>query len=221
MVLMAVTEEKPNRKERRNRNPVMKVEYEAIVTNKDGKVISQTKGIAHSFTKQFIQMMALYFGIVFGSAPATISVPETVDGTGRTWPYTTTTIGYLLACAGPSANSLYGIVVGSGAGSTSINDYTLGSQIAHGSTAGLLVHNAQTIEAVVVAPPIASVRMTRTFTNNTANPITVYEIGWYWAGYDSGVTERYFCILHDLLASPQAVPAGATLTVRYTISTSN
>jgi hypothetical protein len=124
---------------------------------------------------------------------------------------------FLYGMAG-SGISVAGIVVGLLNTPPTINDVALGTQIAHGTGLNQLLHNAQTQEAVVISAPTASFRVTRTFTNNSAAPITVYEIGWYWQVFDTGGTQRYFCFLHDLLASPQTIPIGATLTVRYTWS---
>jgi uncharacterized membrane protein YczE len=76
-----------------------------------------------------------------------------------------------------------------------------------------------TVEDTDGTPPDTTFRVIRTFTNNTSSPITVYEIGLAIANaYNIGGTTiytYYFLIARDVLSSPQTIPAGATLTVRY------
>lgn len=200
----------------------VQLQYEVFVRDKDGKVLSRSKGICRSWVANFLRWVNGWFttGVIAGYGD--VYTMNDIGNTGRTMPYTSTGYqGINGRWRGAVGIVDVGIVVGTGTTPTTINDVALGTRIAHGAGGGQLVYNAQTSEALVVSAPNATVRHTRTFTNNSGASITVNEIGWYIGAWDSTSTERFFCMVHDLLASPQAIPNGATLTVRYTVSVTN
>ncbi|GAI73856.1 unnamed protein product, partial [marine sediment metagenome] len=73
--------------------------------------------------------------------------------------------------------------------------------------------------AAAVAAGNVDLVVTRTFTNSSGGSITVREIGIYCFSTDTGAIARYFCIVRDVLATPQAVGNGEILTVQYTLRT--
>jgi hypothetical protein len=119
-----------------------------------------------------------------------------------------------MKCNAPSAADSWGIQVGTVDTQVTRDDYRLASKIAHGSASGQLAYGAMTIEAVNGTPPASRFRVIRVFSNNTDSTITVKEIGLAIRNlYPLATTD--FLIARDVLATPQDVPAGATLTVRY------
>jgi hypothetical protein len=133
---------------------------------------------------------------------------------------TTTEPSYYLNVNAPVNDANYGIRVGSGSTTPTANDYNLANPIAHGTGSGQLLYGATTIESVVVDENNrTSFRIIRTFSNSSGATVTVREIGlsvkWYRPGY--GYT--YALLARDVLSSAVDVPDGATLTVRYILST--
>lgn len=194
------------------------LQYEVEVRDKNGKLLSKEKRESKSALTAWVKWFATFLAAAYAGSGASQSINDT-GNTGRTVPNTASLAGngYHGGFMCGAGVSTYGIVVGSGTGAVTAADYTL-TQITHGTGGSQLVHNAQSIEAVGVVGLVSSVRSTRTFTNNGGATVTVYEIGWYWEQMDSGAAARFFCAVRDLLASPQSVPVGATLTVRYTWS---
>jgi len=197
----------------------VEVSYEVLVTDKDGKVISREARICRSLLKNFAYWLYLPFSVAYAGYPSlsltdTLSQARTVGSKGAG----ACSLGHFGALQAAAATHLYGIVIGTTAVAPLPTDVALGAQIQTGVGAGQLVHNAQSIEVVATVGSVSSFRMTRTFTNNHANPTTVNEIGLYISMTDTGDVQRYFAICKDLLAASQTVNNGQTLTVRYTVS---
>lgn len=194
------------------------MEYEIEIRDRHGKLISKTKGEAKSWLWNFMAWLREWFALNYGLVP-TYSIND-ITGTGRTFPTSASKIiydngGYI---NGDSGDENEGIVVGSSDVAVQYDDYALGSKIAHGTGAGQLVYNAQSLENLQYSGGVISFRVTRTFTNNSGSSVDVKEIGMYMRQLDNTGTARNICVARDVLASPQSVPDGATLTVRYTIS---
>jgi hypothetical protein len=120
----------------------------------------------------------------------------------------------------PQNDDTYGIQAGTSPASVSRDDYMLGGKILSGSGNGQLAYGSMTVESPDGTPPNTVFRAIRTFTNNTGENITVYEIGLVAAnqyGYyqSSAPTPAYILVARDVLTTPQTIPSGATLTVRY------
>lgn len=194
--------------------------YEVEVRDKNGKILSKEKRESQSLLTAFLKWLYTWLTTSDGAVGGSTQTLNDTGNQGRTIPYTgaTTYMGRLGGWLGLAAQSLNGIVVGSGTTAVTPADPALVTQLAQGTGANQLVHGAQSVEAVSVVALVSSVRSTRTFTNNSAGAITVREIGWYWVQYDTGPAVRYFCGARDVLVTPQTVPIGATLTVRYTFS---
>lgn len=204
----------------------LKARYEVEVRDKDGKLLKRIKGKSHSFVQGFITMLSTYLQTGEGGTFPSVTITDT-GGTGRSLPMSTNSSASMTAyqcmliyLLGASGQSGYGILVGTGTGATAITDTKLGTQIATGTGANQMVYNQQSVESVVVSAPNASIRSTRTFTNNSGSTIVVSEIGWAWGQYYASAWGN-FLLLHDLLTTAISVPTGATATVRYTLSVSN
>jgi len=205
---------------------------ECEVRDKNGKILSVHRQKSKSLLKNFARMLRtmLVPSIPTTTGQSTVSLTDT-GGTSRTFTgaylaYTGSSaavyVGLYPLCAGaPSGNDAYGIQVGTGTGAVTRDDYQLGGKIANGSGSGQLVYGAMTVEDTDGTPPDTVFRLIRTFTNNTSSSITVYEIGLVIANSIIPVTSSispttyYFLIARDVLSTPQSIPAGATLTVRY------
>lgn len=113
-------------------------------------------------------------------------------------------------------NPLWGAVVGTGDTAEDVDDYALAAQIAHGNGAGQLEHLATIADPVVSADPIATFHHRRSFNNNSGGAITVKEIGVYVQTNESLPNVRYFCIIRDVLDTPDTIPDTGAYQVDYT-----
>jgi len=209
---------------------------ECEVRDKNGRILSVHRQPAKSLLKNFAKMLRTILApAVPTSAPnyvlsSTASLTDT-SGTSKTFygaymEYSGASnifyCGLFPMCAlAPLGTDAYGIQVGTSASSVNRDQYQLGGKIAHGSGSGQLSYGAMTVEDIDGTPPETIFRLIRTFTNNTTDPMTVYEIGLIIGNsYENmrtsfAPTTSYFLIARDVLSSPQTIPAGATLTVRY------
>ena len=191
--------------------------WEIEVKDKNGKVISKKQASAKSWLVAFITLLKGQFAVSADAQTGTNNV-SVVDegGTGRNFPPFITYGTNSFSCLGAAANVNEGIVVGSGNTANLITTYMLTSKILHGSTSGLLLYGASSIEDVTnPSGNDLQFRITRTFTNNTGATVTVKEIGIIGRCCATGVVLRNFMIARDVLPSPTDVPDGATLTIRY------
>jgi len=193
-----------------------KVEYEVVVRDKKGKVLSRQKGVSKSLLRNFMYWLLSKFTMSVGlSYSVTWTAPD-VTNTSRSMPYATASMEGKYGHMGGGVNDdARGLVIGTGTTAVTPTDYNLATKIAQGSGAGQMVHGSQTYEAVEVVAMASRFRITRVFTNNSGASITVREIGAIFAEWDTGNVERFFLYLRDVLVSPSTVPDGASLTVRY------
>jgi len=200
--------------------PLIKVDLELEVRDKDGKLIEFKKQESHSFLRAFIHFLrAILTPSGTDSTPDTGNTSRTILFTGTLT--TPSTVFQLLTFHGASGDATKGIVVGTSETAVIITQVALGSQIAHGSSSGQLNHGTCTWDAVVLDTTIGKFNLVRTFSNASGSAITVNEVGIYGGIKDTGNAERTFCIARDIISGGVSVPNGSTLTVRYipTIST--
>jgi len=105
-----------------------------------------------------------------------------------------------------------GLVVGTNATAVTINDYKLGTLIAHGATSGKLQYGTHTFTAPATDATSSSFTIARTLTNASGGTITIAEIGLYAYHIDN-----YYLIVRDVLASTSDVLNGGQITFTYTI----
>ena len=165
--------------------------------------------ICHSFLKQFGQ-------VLYGSMSAGY-IGDIVDtgGTTRTINYRMCYSSYTtgMAVNAATSNSNYGIQVGTGSTAPAISNYALQTKIAHGTGVGQLQYAACTVGSPSATSTQATFKITRVFTNGTANPITVEEIGLVL--YD---IQYYYLVIRDITGGI-AVAASQSLTVNYDLTT--
>ena len=202
--------------------------YEIEVRDKNGNLISKRKGRSKSLLRNFALMLrGLMAGNIYGViSGTTLNVKVTVtarDGTTLNYPsfrydppsdHPELNAPSAMEVSAMERNDKYGILVGTGTAPVTKDDYDLNSQIPDGFADGQMVHGKTTVEDVNGDPPSSVFRIIRTFTNEGSSTITVYEIGLV-ARVNENSTVKYVLIARDVLDTPQDVPAGATLTVRY------
>jgi len=195
-----------------------KVEYEVVVRDKKGKVLSRQKGVSKSLLRAFMLWLRSKFTIADLGYAESWTCADT-SNVSRTFPNTSPFAEYRFGHFGAPVNDdTKGLRVGTGTTTVTPTDYELASKIAHGSGAGQMVYGAMTWEAVEVVGNVSRFRVSRVFTNNSGASITVREIGGALYQTDSGAVARYLLYLRDVLASPSTVPDGASITVRYRFS---
>jgi hypothetical protein len=210
-----------SKKEEKETSPLILWEIE--VKDKTGKLLKHYVTPARSWLKQFLQILkgefATRWGTTTGSGNVSI-LDET--GTAYSYPYQTSSTQSLYYCQlsslGDVGDVTQGIIVGTSDTPNTLGTYALGAKIAHGSGAGQLVYNAETVEDVTnPSGNDLQFRITRTFTNNSGATITVKEVGLLVKKINVNSLGSRFLIARDVLPSPVDVPDGATLTIRYVV----
>jgi len=190
------------------------VVLEYTVHKPNGEVTEYRRMKSKSFVRQFLELLYVQMAQIpynYG-----INMKDT-GGVSRNIGESVHTF-YSLAGEGTQTN---GIVVGSGVGAVTVDDYQLGTQILHGNTTGKLWYGAQTFGSPGAGASISQFRLTRDFTNATATgsppgaDITVNEIGLYVLGMSAGTTNYNFMIIRDVISPGIVIPVGQILTVNY------
>ena len=185
----------------------LEVFYSLKITATSGLLVVET-GVrpARSFTKQFAQVL---FNRLFGCARFSPQAMTTTAGAS-----VTTDTGMGVDTTAAASISDHGIQVGTSTAAESINDTSLGTQIAHGTGAGQLQYGAMTYGAPSTTATTTTFRFTRVFTNGSGGTVTVQEIG--LVGESSGGNN--FLFVRDLTGAV-AVTNGQQLTVNYDFTT--
>lgn len=171
-----------------------------------GKVTRKVKKRkCHSFVKAFAQFLYGAVGAIYS-----ISIVDT-GNSARTMNL------FGLTCTATAGTTTYGTVVGTGTNAVTISDYALQTKIAHGTGASQLQYSAESFGAPTSNATSSETIATRVFTNASGSAITVTEIGLYTTQNDSAGTQRYFCIIRDILVSSIEIAIGGSLTLNYTI----
>ncbi|MCD6132245.1 MAG: hypothetical protein J7J61_09110 [Candidatus Hydrothermae bacterium] len=182
----------------------MELWIEAIVKDKKGRVTKRLKRKAHSFVANFIKCLAVKF------ASGIEAIVDTGGTTQNVYRYN-----YDFAANAGSGDTNFGILVGTGTNSVSINDTALQTQIAHGTGTGQLQYGGVTYGATACDTTKCECTITRDFANGSGGDITVYELGLAWKMYDG--SNRYILVARDVVSAGITVPNGQTLTVNYKI----
>lgn len=103
---------------------------------------------------------------------------------------------------------------------TSIVDSVLACEIPNGSNDGQLSYDSKTINTPSVGVTISELAIQRDIVNNSANNITIKEIGMYAVGLNQGNNYDFWTLLaRDVLNTPITILSGQTLLFTYRIST--
>lgn len=218
--------------------PVPECFLEMEVRMPDGRVTHHHRQRSHSWTRNAYNHMASQLMAKNGDdttfAAGKLSIKDTSEvvkygelgigvgaGTGGTpWVSMDTVVsdGYLAAAADDTS----GIVVGSGAGAESFEDFALGTQIANGTGAGQLSHGASeaTTVAYVAGTKTLTATLIRYFNNNTGSSVDVNEVGIYAVGHTGAHSSAHAHWLQsrDKLSSTVTVANTGQLKVEYAVS---
>lgn len=192
-------------------SPGIRLYYRISYQDAQGRTYRKgRRRVSHSYLKQFIQLQRCFL------RGATETGVLDTSNTSRTLAVSST-FSNTVSLLGPAGTASYGSVVGTGSTAVAITDYALGTQIAHGVAATQMEYALTAISSAAVAGSVASITVTRTFTNSSGNVITVTEIGLYCNFMDSIGTRRPFCIARDIVTAT-AIPHSESRTVEYKIS---
>ncbi|MBA7639847.1 hypothetical protein ES703_47507 [subsurface metagenome] len=181
------------------------LEYEVIITDKDGKVIQRVKGPARSYLKAYNQLR-------LGQMSNVVQTVKDTGGTNRT---PTAGDTYLLGMESAEDVVTHGIRYGTGDTAVDISDYALEAPIGQGAGAGQLDHYICQAGSPTVSATESAFELKRGAVNGSGDTIIVKEIGVYAIARQAAVL-YYFCIVRDVLGAPVTIPDGGGITVIYT-----
>ena len=191
---------------------MMETYYRILKHDPDGKLVKDSGLISsHSYVIQFLEYLEGSFKVVDKTATDVdnaeskiVDKSDAMDAQGR-----------VDAAVG---DDTYGIVVGTNAGTTAEDNenYALDTKIVEGVASGELSYQAVTFVAPRVVGANIDFDVTRPFLNEHAtDTVTVKEIGIICK---NTTDTKYHLLLRDVVAD-EAVAAGFTLTVVYTLRT--
>lgn len=178
-----------------------------VADTKSGEINQHKIKKSESFVRQFLDLLYVTMNVVPEISGYSIrDTGNTVRNISQA--YTN------LACNAGVGVVTTGIVVGTGAVAPTINDYALGTLIAHGTGGGQLSYGAVTFGLPAYDGTTSQYTITRNFSNSSGGAITVTEVGLYVSGVDP-TTTYYFMIIRDVIGGGVSVPNGQTLTINY------
>lgn len=196
----------------------LQLKWELEVKDKNGKTLIRKTGISRSLLRNFMYWLQSKFQINILATQSTWTAPDTTN-TSRTFASGAGLVEGYFGYFGAASNlSTKGLRIGILNTAVNPTDFELASLINHGASAGQMVYGTQSYEAVTVVGQTTSFRISRPFTNNSGNTITIKEIGAVFGEGDTGSVERFLLYLRDVLPASVAVPDGSTFTLRYTFS---
>jgi hypothetical protein len=217
--------------------PVPQCFLQIKITDRNGKVVHNTKQRSHSWTRNAFNLIASYLlGInaigAWGDGTGTpIKITSNSVISGNTLAAlcraTITTSGYSedpqetgKAYIAASGDNTHGIVIGIGAGVESFDDYTLSSICAEGSGANQLhyVLEEQPVLSWDAGTRTLTITHKRYLNNNSSATITVTEVGIIANGAAAGGSGRKFLTARDVLSPSIAVPASGQILASYILS---
>ena len=125
----------------------------------------------------------------------------------------------LLTMLALATDDLFGIQLGTGTTTPTVEDYQLETKIAHGDGEGELNYGDMVIGDTTVVGNSVKFTLSRLFTNNSGDNIDVKEVGLVAQCYN--VTPEPFYVLIDRTLLNFTVSDGVSGTLTYTISISS
>lgn len=187
--------------------------YEVVVTDKRGKVLKRVSAPAHSFVRQWSDLMCSKARYTYLVLPVvTIKDTSGVDWDSGEWQLGSTSSS-VNAGAGDTDK---GIRVGKGTTAVNISDFALGSPLEEGTGLDQLEHAAVTFTVPSIVGSTCSFPLRRNMVNHSGATITgIKEIGVYMRfAYEA----LYALGFRDVLPSAVYVPDGGAITVTYTMA---
>ncbi|MDD5510608.1 MAG: hypothetical protein PHI12_07360 [Dehalococcoidales bacterium] len=184
----------------------------AVTDPKTKRVSQHVVKRSESYVRQFLDL--LYAQMRISQQSDKQSIRDTGNTLRDVFTLTDSSGGITFDVLAGAGVVTFGIVVGTGVVAPTINDYALGTPIAHGVGAGQLQYSAITFGAPSSDATTSQLTITRNFANGSGGDITITEVGLYCRAND-GVAARYFCIIRDVIGAGILVPNGSTLTINY------
>ena len=191
--------------------------FVTLEVTKDGKILDRYHDRSHTWNRNYwnyhLMTPIAILGVATDFGAGYLSFKR-VSGSVTA----TTAANVHLSSRNASANSSFGIVVGTGTGAESFEGYILDTLVAHGTGAGQLSYAAEeaTLQNYTSGTKTWDITTRRNFTNSSGGTIVIAETGIYAIFQD--LTSQYAMICRDLLGSTVSVAAAAQLAVTYTIS---
>jgi len=185
------------------------------VKDKDGKITAQGSKKCESFVRQFLDLLLVAMRPYQWGRASAAGFTYQVRDTGNTLRDIGSTL-ELYSCNGGAGVVTFGPVVGLGVGAPTVNDYVLGTPIAHGVGLNQLQYSAVTFGAPASDATVSQFTITRNFANASGLGVTVNEIGLYCKA-SASATDYYFMELRDVIGGGILVPNGQTLTLNFRI----
>lgn len=187
---------------------------EIILKDRNGRIERQEVKKSNSFVRQFLELLFAHSKMTSGSLP----VPAKNTDGEQLFVWAT---GDTFNCSAATGVTTAGIVVGSDVTTPTIDDYALGSLIAHGTGAGQLQYSALVFGAPASDGTTSQFTMSRNFTNGGGANVTVYEIGLIGSARAvlnyTGSSVRYFLLARDVIPDGVVIEDGKTLTLNYRV----
>jgi len=183
--------------------------YRLTVTNREGEIVRRT-GLrrSRSFVQQFMQALRAAMKAAVESGVKTTSgstVTLKAPGTAAYWGYV-------------GGSNTEGVMVGRGSTGVAMTDYSLETEIAHGSGENELTHAAVEFTAFAQTGDVAQFYAIRNFTNDSGSTFSVTE---------SGLTARFtehpsgdaitLLLARDVFGAAESLDDGDVLTVEYLV----
>lgn len=190
----------------------LSIAYQLVIADREHILRDTGLVPCHSLTKQFAQLMFNVGLWISTAAPAAVT---TTGGSSITTAKTGNNMIMGFRTDAATTTSTYGSQVGTGTAAESINDTALQTQIAHGTSAGLLQYGAVSYGAPSTTATTTTFRVTRVFTNGSGGTVTVQEIGLVC---QSDSSSNNFLLIRDLTGAV-AITNGQQLTLNYDFTT--
>ena len=183
-------------------------EIEVIVLDKDGKEIHREKKPMDSFTRNIMNLIAMF--------DTNVWYANDVNGDSVYFAFKKANDNYLYDASvlAPAGEDKYGILVGSSDMAFEVTQYNLGSKISHGTGSGQLQYG----ETLVADYGNDYKTWQRAFDNLSGADIVVKEIGMFAkvVREEAGVPKDYYVMLARDVITTTTVPNGGRLIVKYT-----
>ncbi len=178
-----------------------KLFIEAVVRDRNGKVIARERRRSRSLVKQWNQMVYCQLA----DAGTTIKDTGGVDRAG-----VESANNFVMNA--PAGTTTYGLRVGTGNTAVILADYAVETPIAHGTAAGQLNHLVCSVAQSVTAAPSCYFIVQRVFANYSGGSITVREAAIY-----TKMVTWFACVARDVFGTELAVPDGGSITITWTL----
>jgi len=197
-----------------------KMYCKVVAKDEKGKVIYNKRFASKSFVANWLQW--LYSAFTNSTVQNMITTSGASAGSGVPCPFGGPTC--VVTIMAGTGNPNYGIVVGSGTSTPTINDFELGNQIQNGTGANELQYGSMSALTVIISSANNQMilEFQRTFVNGSGASVTVTEVGLIFDLASLGSTSNAYClILHDLLPNAVIIPNGGSLSVTYELVLQN